>query len=309
MNIMPAFENATLKQLIQPTYWPLWLAMPILKGIMLLPYRLQLAIGRSIGRFLQKILKKQRKIALAHFMHCFPHLSEQQRQQLLKKNFESTGQGLIELAMSGYMSDRRFKKLFTIEGIEHLEAAKKLNHGIIFVSNHSHILPIMGRILAGVTPFRAVMRPQRNRLFNDRFNYHCAKYGVDLIHRHGVHTMAECLETGNSMLYLPDQDYGARHSVFAPFFGVAAASTTALPRLAKLTNAIVMPVFCYRKPNNQGYVLKIAPVLPNYPDDDIMTAVRRINAVMENAIAVQPEDYLWIYKRFRTRPEGEESIY
>ena len=107
----------------------------------------------------------------------------------------------------------------------------------------------------------------------------------------------------------PDMDYGPRDAVFVPFFGVPAATVTSLSRLAKISGAAVLPCTTQILPGGQGYVVRIEPPWENYPSDDVEADTRRMNAWLEERIRQMPEQYYWVHKRFKTRPEGAASLY
>jgi len=109
--------------------------------------------------------------------------------------------------------------------------------------------------------------------------------------------------------YLPDQDQGRHNAVFVPFFGVPAATLSALPRLAKLTNAQVVPVITRQLPWGRGYAVHFYPPWDNYPSDNVEADVARMNAFIEDRVREMPAQYLWLHRRFKTRPAGEPSLY
>lgn len=304
---MRAFEDATVWQLLHPRYWLLWCGDGLLRVLAYLPFKKLMRLGARVGKLLYRILPKQRHIARTNLSLCFPELSKSELEARVHAQFRSLGQGAMEFAIGAYTPEARLENLFTVEGKRHLEAAQAQQRPIILITGHFHSLPLLGPILSRFISFHTVMRPQRNRLFNARFNAHAQKRGVTLIHRHDVRTMTNCLKNKGILLYLPDQDYGPKHSVFAPFFGVPAASTTALVRLAKQSNALILPVFLFRSAN--GYILRFHPVLFESPDEETYPYVERINKTIEDAVRVCPEQYLWVYKRFRTRPAGEADLY
>ena len=119
----------------------------------------------------------------------------------------------------------------------------------------------------------------------------------------------KAMKSGRPLYYLPDLDYGRKESIFVPFFGVPAATITGLPRLARLANAAVVPCVVRMGPGGEGYVLELGAPWADYPSDDVDADTRRMNAWLEGVIRTMPEQYYWVHRRFKTRPEGEPRIY
>ena len=125
----------------------------------------------------------------------------------------------------------------------------------------------------------------------------------------GLKSTLNAIKSGLPFYYLPDQDHGRHNAVFVPFFGVTAATVSALPRLARLTDAQVVPVITRPLPWGRGYAVRFYPPWDNYPSDDVEADVARMNAFIEDRIREMPAQYLWLHRRFKTRPEGEPSLY
>jgi KDO2-lipid IV(A) lauroyltransferase len=114
---------------------------------------------------------------------------------------------------------------------------------------------------------------------------------------------------GLPFYYLPDMDFGSRDSLFSPFFGVPAATITGLSRIARLARAVVVPAVTRQAPGSDGYVLTFYPAWTGFPTDDVAADVRRMNEFIERRVLEMPEQYLWLHKRFKTRPPGQENVY
>jgi KDO2-lipid IV(A) lauroyltransferase len=121
--------------------------------------------------------------------------------------------------------------------------------------------------------------------------------------------VVKALRSGLPFFYLPDMDFGARDAVFVPFFGVPAATITGLSRLAAISRAAIVPCTTRQLPGGQGYLLQFYPAWEDLPDADAAAHARRMNAFIEDRVREMPEQYYWVHKRFKTRPEGERSPY
>jgi KDO2-lipid IV(A) lauroyltransferase len=117
------------------------------------------------------------------------------------------------------------------------------------------------------------------------------------------------MREGLPFYYLPDMDFGARDSVFVPFFGVPTATITGLSRIARLAGAAIVPVLTQQLPGGRGYVLRFYPAWDRFPTDDPEADARRMNAFIEERVREMPEQYHWLHKRFKTRPAGSPRVY
>jgi KDO2-lipid IV(A) lauroyltransferase len=117
------------------------------------------------------------------------------------------------------------------------------------------------------------------------------------------------MRAGLPFYYLPDMDYGERDTIFVPFFGMPAATITGLSRLARLGDAVVIPIITRMEPGGRGYVVEIGSAWTDFPGESIEEDTRRMNAYIEQEVLKRPEQYFWLHKRFKTRPPGELSPY
>ena len=274
-----------------------------------LPYRLQMGIGRRLGRAMALFGKKRRRIAEINLGLCFPELEEAERKVLLMDHFRSLGMGMVETAMSWWTPDGKLADLARIEGLEHLERALARGKGVILLSGHFTSLEIGGRLLALFTPFHVLYRPHKNPLFEDVMKQARERNFDKAIRREDMRAMLRSLQQNMPVWYAADQDYGRQQSLFVPFFGIPAATITATSRLARRSGAAVVPFFQRRLEDGSGYLLRIQPALEDFPGTSLNADALRINRIMEEQIREMPEQYLWVHRRFKTRPEGEPSFY
>ena len=298
-----------LRYLLLPRYWPLWLGISLMKLIARLPPRLALRLGSILGRLSLPLAGRRRNIALTNLRLCFPELSAQQHDELLKKQFEAVGMGMFETAMAWWSNDDQLESLVQIEGMEHLQRAEADGRGVILLTGHFTTLEIGARFITFQHAFHAMYRPHKNPLYQDimrRAREHRSRRPA--LTQNDVRSVLKALKKGQSVWYAPDQDYG-RDSVFVPFFNIPARTITATSRLAKAANALVIAYFPERLPDNQGYKVSILPPLDNFPSDDVMADTQRINQLIEDRVRRVPEQYLWVHRRFKHRPPGEDRFY
>jgi KDO2-lipid IV(A) lauroyltransferase len=302
-------ESATGLRLIAPRYWPFWLGIGFMWLVVKLPLRLQLAIGRGLGSLFKLFGSYRRTIARTNISLCFPELDARQQQQLLNRCYDSLGMSLVETAFAFWADTGEISAYGTVEGLEHLESAQQQGQGVLLLSGHFCSLEFTGRILINHFPVCFTYQELRNKLSDRVLKKAREKYCDTLIHRHDTRGFIRALKAGKVVWYAPDQDPGRKNSVFAPFFNIPANTLTATTKLARLTGAAVMPFSIQRLPDAQGYKLAIAPALENFPGENETADATRLNALIESQVRKNPEQYLWIHRRFKERPKGETKVY
>ena len=297
-------------RLWNPVYWPAWLGISCLWLLTRLPHQWQLSLGRGLGRLLYRIAPKIRHITETNINLCFPELSVTEKAALVQANFAAVGMGVMETAMAWWLSDKRLAHCDTkLEGLEHLETAIQKGKGVILLGPHFTCLEMVGRLLGARFGFAVLYRPHKKYLLSyiqERFRQ---KYKIQQIARHRMRELIHAFENKKSVWYAYDVDGGEKRSVFAPFFNIPTASLTAISRLVTLTGATVLPVSFYRSDDRWGYDIKIQAPLENFPSDNHIDDATRLNQYIEQSIREKPEQYIWQYKRFKTRPQGEKRFY
>ena len=294
---------------LTPRYWPTWLALGAMWFLGQLPYGWQMGIGRALGRLMGRVGKSRVSVARINLALCLPELSESERERLLQKHLESVGMALVETAISWWTPTERLRPLLQIEGLEHLHAALQKGRGAIVLIGHFTCMELFGRLLALNTPLYVTYRQNKNVLYEYMLTRthrgHCAA----LIPHTDLRAMFQILKRNQPLWYAPDQNYAGKHSAFVPFFGVPASTITATSRIAKTTRAPVIPVLAQRLPDNAGYRITLQAPLEDFPGQDEVSDAARILRVIEGHVRQIPEQYLWVHRRFKTRPSGEKSVY
>lgn len=296
------------QQFIHPRFWPTWTGLAVLRLLTLLPYPVQLGIGSRLGRLAQRLLKRRVHIARTNIGLCFPHLSAEQQQQLLDNHFAAIGMGLFEIALSWWGSDEELRALVEIDGLEHLQQARKEEVGVVLVTGHFSTLELAGHMLSLHNHMGAMYRPMKNALMDLITLRARSRRLSPVFKRDDIRTMTRCLRQGNAIFYAYDQNYGLDHALFLPFFGVPAATITTTSRFASMGRARVIPYFPERHADGR-YTIRVLPPLDNFPSGDEAADTLRLNTLLEQAILLAPEQYFWIHRRFKTRPKGEPAVY
>ncbi|MFP1827959.1 LpxL/LpxP family Kdo(2)-lipid IV(A) lauroyl/palmitoleoyl acyltransferase [Lonsdalea quercina] len=293
-----------------PRHWPLWFGLAVLYLLVLLPYPLLVRLGDWLGRRSMRFLKRRVSIARRNLELCFPDIDERQKQIKLTEHFSSLGIALLETGMAWFWPDKRIKKWFDIIGLEHLYNTQDPHKGVMVIGVHFMTLELHFRILGLCKPMMVMYRPHNSAILERVQKWGRSRSGNVLVNRKNLISMVHTLKRGGTVWFAPDQDNGPKGSVFVPFFGVEKAATSngtfTIARLAqpKLVTAVVI-----RKPAGQGYQLVVSPALEHYPYDDSLAAAAYINRAIECEIMKAPEQYLWLHRRFKTRPAGEPSLY
>jgi len=294
---------------LAPRFWPTWLVFGSLWLVTRLPYSGQMACGSLIGRIARHAARRRRHIAEVNIRLCFPELNEAQRHALVREHFRSLGKGIVETALCWWGREAQLRSKFILTGSEHLQAALAGGKGVILLSAHFTTLELGGRLLALDTPFHVLYRQHKNPLFEHVMQQARQRRFKKAIPRDNTRALLASLRDGMPVWYAPDQNHGGPQSVFVPFFGIQASTITATARLARASGAAVVPFFQARLPDNAGYLLTLCPALENFPGDDLQADSARINALLEAVIREMPEQYLWVHRRFKTRPDGEAAPY
>ena len=303
----PGFSTA----LMHPRYWLLWLGLGVLWLVVRLPYRWLLVLGRLVGRVMFYAMPARREIARTNLALCFPERSAAEREALLRANFASTGIALFEMAMAWFWPAARLRRLAHVQGLEHLQQASAEGQGVVLLSLHFTTLEIGAALLSQQITIDGMYREHRNPAFDFVQRRGRERHNADAVavERDNVRAMLKSLRKGRAIWYAPDQDYGRKVSVFAPLFGQQAATVTATSTFARLGKARVVPFVQHRRADGSGYDLHIYPPLEGLPGADEVADATCINQWVEQAIRQQPEQYMWVHRRFKTRPEGEERPY
>jgi KDO2-lipid IV(A) lauroyltransferase len=274
-----------------------------------LPLALLAPVGRAIGMGAYVLITKRRRIARTNLRLCFPDLSSEAREQLLRRHFQCFGRALVESSIAWWGSAERLRRVVRIEGREHVESLK----GERFIGFVPHFVGIELEGLRMTADYRgvAVYVRQKDKYVDAFLKRKRERFaGTRMIARQeGVKAILRALEGGQALQLSPDMDLGPKDSVFVPFFGVQAATVTALSRMARLMKLRIIPLVVRQLPGGQGYVARFHPPWEDYPGASVEEDTRRMNAFLEERIREMPEQYLWTHRRFKTRPPGEPKVY
>ncbi len=292
-----------------PKYWLIWLSIIFLYCISWLPYKVQRLLGKGLGLLLSIAAKNRIRVAHRNLLLCFPNMSQAQRDELLKANIEHAGMAILEAGMGWWWPDWRVRKHCKVEGYEHVQAILDKGKGVLGLAIHNMNLEMGCRIAGLQHPSVAFYRKHNNPLMEYMQYYGRARSNRYMIHKRDVRGLIQALDEGELCLYLPDQDYGPKRSVFVPFYAVPeTASTTGTLLFANSANCETVFIVSLRTAD--GYLVRFVPGLQDFPSGDDKQDVARVNKMVESLVDIAPEQYLWMHKRFKTRPQkSDPSLY
>jgi Kdo2-lipid IVA lauroyltransferase/acyltransferase len=302
-------DRKPLHSFIGPRYWPTWIAMGLLRVVVALPHRVGLALGRSVGRLAHALSGSRRAIVRRNLELCFPELDPPARNALARRHFEALGISVLEMGIGRWASDRKIRRLMTLEGIEHLKAAVETGRGVILLTAHFTTLEATGRILAFESPpFDAVYRKNRSEFVTELQRTGREVSADDTIEKRDIKKMVRSLRAGRPVWYAPDQSFDRKGAAVIEFFGVPSMHTTATSTLARLGRAIVLP-YWPRRLDNGHYVMTLGPPFEDFPSDDAEADTRRYVSALEAHVRRCPEQYFWIHRKFKNLPPGYPDYY
>ena len=292
---------------IHPKYFPTWILILLMRVGVFIPFKLQIFFGRIIGKLIYPFMTELRKTAYTNISNCFPDKKQPQVTLLVKQHFEAIGISLFETANAYYASDKKIKKILTINNEKNFTEALKKEGGIILLCSHFMPLMLGSRALLIKHTIANIYRPQNNQLFDQVMVKGYIRNGAVMIKSTDTRSIMKAINNSLPIWYAPDQDLGKNNSIFAPLFGIQTATASATSRLAKNNNTRVIPYSFVRA--KHGYEMSFEKPLKNYPSGNAIKDASKTNQILEKQILKNPEQYLWVHRRFKTRPEGEENFY
>lgn len=276
-----------------------------------LPLPLLAAIGRGLGRVLFWLAGRRRHVVEVNLSLCFPELDDTQRRRLARAHFQVLARSVLERGILWWSRPERLQRLIRVEGAETIRELLDAGRPVMLLAPHFVGLDAGGVGIAMRFDCASLYAEQSSKVF-DRLLYQGRKrFGDQLLlsRDENLRTIVRAMKAGRPFYYLPDVNFRTRDSIFVPFFGVAAATVSGLPRLSKLTGAAVVPCATRMLPGGQGYVVEVGQAWADYPSDDVEADTRRMNAWIEEAVRSMPEQYYWVHRRFKTRPAGAPPLY
>ena len=302
-------DDARTPPPLGPRHWPAWLGIGLAALLARLPWSLQRALGRGIGRLLMALFGSRRRVAARNIALCFPELDATAQARLLRESFAELGIGLFEFARAWWGSVAPMRGKVVIEGLEHLEAARAGGRGVIIISGHFVTLELAARLMCDHAPLAGMYRPHDGAVMEWAVLRGRLRYATAMFTREELRPALRHLKQGGLLWFAPDQDTRRGDSVFVPFFGRPAYSLTSTHQLARLSGAAVLG-FAHVRHDDGSYTLRLSPALEDFPSADATADTARVMAAIEAMIRAAPTQYLWIHRRFKRQPgQPDNALY
>ena len=291
--------------------WAARLLLAVVWLLQLLPLGMQAALGRGLGFVLHRFAPGRRRVALRNVALCLPELTQAGREALVRRHFQWLARSLLERGLLWYASPQRLKQLIHVEGDVHL--SERSERPVMWLVPHFLAVDVAGAATQLFQTRRVcnVYTEQSNAVLDIALKRGRGRFGLaDMFTRkQSALPMVRAIKRGSAFFNPSDMDFGLRDAAFVPFFGHPAATLLAPSRLAQSLGMIVQPVVAEMLPVGQGYRVRFLPPWTDWPTDDAQADAARMNLWIEQEIRRCPEQYLWVHKRFKTRPPGAPAIY
>lgn len=302
--------NLHHRECLAPRYWPTWIGLACLRLLSLLPLSVLWWLAAGLGHLLYWLIAPRRRVVLKNLGTCFPQWSPDQRQRLARQHFHYAAYMLLLEGYVWWAKPQQLQHISHFRNREYYDQAVSEGHNIILLAPHFLGLEIGGLLLVLERPISTMYQYSKNRLLDAVVRQGRTRFGGQLIERKApLNVLIRSLRRGIPFYYLPDQDAGHRKGIFAPFFGMAAATYPLLGKFARLGKATVIPCYTRLLAGGKGFEVVFLPPLPDYPTGDDLLDTTTMNTVIETMATAEPAQYFWLHKRFKTRPTGEPKFY
>ena len=276
-----------------------------------LPLPLLAALGRLVGIVVYAIARSRRRIAMRNLELCFPERSARDRRAIAFAHFQWLARSVVERGVLWHASTARLKRLIHVEG--DITLAERSTRPVMWLVPHFVALDVAGvasQIFQRrwvVSMYQQQSDPVMDRAMRaGRLRFH---NGELFARSDSAKPLVKAIRQGHAFFNLPDMDFGRRDAAFVPFFGTPAATLLAPSRLARALDMAVQPMVAEMLPGGRGYRVRFLPRWEAFPSDDPVADTAAMNQWIEDEIRRNPAQYLWVHKRFKTRPEGDASLY
>jgi lipid A biosynthesis lauroyl/palmitoleoyl acyltransferase len=296
--------------LLAPKHWLTWVGIACFSVLAWLPWQARRWLGKHIGDWLYHHNHKRRHVILTNLQLCFPEQSDSQREQLAQENLREYASALLDYSLLFFRPRQHLDSRSKINGLEYLEALVREEKNVILLTAHFTWLEFIPAILAKDYTLFGFSKPFGNPVLDWLVNRSRSRYSEVMFTRaDGLRKVIRNLQPRKLLFFLPDEDLGTKDSLFAPFFNTPKATLTTTARIARLGNAVCVPIAIFFNSADGRYEIVIHPPLQNFPSHDPAQDTRTVNAALEKLICHNPTQYMWLLKLFRTRPTGEEKLY
>lgn len=279
-----------------------------LRSLAALPYGFVARSGEQLGNLLFSIPSRRKRIVMTNLGLCFPELDEAERLKLAQSTFRHVIRSYLERGIQWFGSADDIRELMQVESA--IELSDTYEQPTIFLGFHFAAIEAACMFYSAHHPVASIYTPMSDTVTDTIARTQRERFGTEMIPRNGsARDILRVLKSGKPIMLASDMDFGLRDSVFVPFFGTQACTLTSVSRLAQLGRARVVPFVADVLPGYAGYRLRIFDPLENYPSGDVSLDALTMNQFLEARIREQPDQYYWVHRRFKRRPEGEPGVY
>ncbi len=293
-------------------YAPVWL---ILKMLGALPRRVARGFAAFVTRMLYSLQPKLRKTAEFNLRLAFPDWNDAQRKDAARKMVRNLGWMAAEFARLPRLTKENIEEVVILEGHENFLEGQRRGKGVLYLTGHigAWELSSFAHALYGY-PLHYMARPLDNKRLDALVNkYRCASGNQPIFKNESARVMLKILKDSGTVGILADQNTLPAEGEFVDFFGKLACTTTGLARVALHTGAAVVPGYAYWDETIQKYRLRFEPLVELIQTDDterdVFENTQRFAKVIEEIIRKHPDQWVWVHKRWKTRPQGEPALY
>ncbi|WP_165312537.1 lauroyl-Kdo(2)-lipid IV(A) myristoyltransferase [Vibrio ziniensis] len=292
---------------LAPKYWGTWFILLLLVPIALLPVRFRYWVSTKVVRKLIKQRKSTTHTAWVNLEMCFPEKSEQEREEILFQTLVTAGVFLTGFSLVTLRNKKWLEKQCDLRGVEHIHQVIEQGHNVILLAPHTWAIDIPAVLLASRNlPVAGMAKKQSNEVIDWLMHRQRVQYGGRVYERSGgIKPFIKAIRDGYLGYYLPDQDHGREQSIFVDFFAATKATLPGLGKLAKVSKAVIIPIYAMIDAKTGRYIVNIYPQLAPFPTGSEEQDARAMNAFIEEQATMYPEQYMWILKLLRTQPDGK----
>lgn len=299
-------RNTDFSAYRHPRWWPTWAGVAVMWWTAQLPIRFQWWLGKQVGLLAWHFAGRRRHIADVNIRLCFPELTTTQQTALVRNSFIANGIGLMELGIAWFRNPAKLTNITGVHGKEHLDNALAEGKGVLLLGGHYSTLDLGGSLITEYIEADVMQRDHNNPLMNAVMTRARERRYETVLGARDIRGMFRSLKKNRTVWYATDQDYGRKDIVFAPFFGIPAGTITATSRFAARSHCKVVPFSHFRREGKPGYDIYFHPPLDPFPSGDDLQDATTINQIIEREIRRAPDQYLWMHRRFKTRPDIDD---
>ena len=304
-----AFDTKIKARYFRVKYWFSWFSILVLGILAYTPAIIRDFIANMLASVFARFNNSFKRRVLTNFAFAYPNLSKKEVENLYRKFIRVGAKLILAYGETFFKSKKAIANNYLVQGLENLQYAQKLGKPIIFMAPHTWTIDRGGLYLSAIgLKMCTMMHTSKNEVYDWFMNSMRLKFGGKVFERSsGIKSIIKALKSGYSCFFLPDQDLATGNSVFVDFFASKKSTLTVLPKLARLGDATVVPIFCCYNEKQHKFEVVFGDVFENYPSGDLISDVRMMNESIENLITTREEQYMWFLKIYKTRPHDEKA--